>query len=189
MDIEVDVESWGGFKEVGGLHYRGDYDLSSHTKGSNTDLSVTINGKKIMPHVLELSFGVDRNVWMLIDVFYKKDGERKILSLKPWLSPFNAAIFGLQKDDAMNEKVESIAEDLKQRFRIFVDDAGSIGRRYARMDEIGTPFCITVDFDTVNKNSGNYDTVTVRNRDTKKQERIKTGELAEFLSDKITYRG
>ncbi len=185
MDIEVDVESWGGFKEVGGLHYRGDYDLSSHTKGSNTDLSVTINGKKIVPQVLELSFGVDRNVWMLIDVFYKKEGERKVLALKPWLAPFNAAIFALQKDEKINEKVRSVSDSLKQKFRVFVDDSGSIGRRYARMDEIGTPFCITVDFDTVTESSKDYDTVTVRDRDTKTQERIKIDKLAEFIGDRI----
>ncbi len=187
MDIEVDVESWGGFKEVGGLHYRGDYDLASHTKGSNQDMSVTIDGKKIMPHVLELSFGVDRNVWMLIDVFYKKDGERKILQLQPWLAPFGAAVFPLQKDPKINEHVDKIYGKIKRVTKVFVDDSGSIGRRYARMDEIGTPFCITVDFDTVDKKSDKYGTVTVRSRDTKEQERRKISELAEFLASKTQF--
>jgi glycyl-tRNA synthetase len=185
MDIEADVESWGGYKEVGGLHYRGDYDLTSHSKGASTDLSVTINGKKVMPNVLELSFGVDRNVWMLVDVFYKVDGERKILALKPWMAPFSAAIFPLQKDEKIGRKADDIAEGLRQSLRVFVDDSGSIGRRYARMDELGTPFCITVDFDTVTEGSENFGTVTVRERDGKTQERIKADELADYLSKRM----
>ncbi|HIH49902.1 MAG: glycine--tRNA ligase [Candidatus Micrarchaeaceae archaeon] len=185
MDIEVDVESWGGFKEVGGLHYRGDYDLTSHTKGSNQDLSVSIDGKRVMPNVLELSFGVDRNVWMLVDIFYKIDGERKMLMLKPYLAPFTAAIFPLQKDEKINEAAKALHNELKAKFRVFVDEGGSIGRRYARMDEIGTPYCITVDFESVDKKSENYNTVTVRERDTKEQKRIKIPELGKFLEGKI----
>ena len=119
MDIEVDVESWGGFKEVGGLHYRGDYDLTSHTKGSNQDLSVTIDGKKVMPNVLELSFGVDRNVWMLIDVFYKTDGERKILKLKPCLAPFVVASFPLQKDEKINKRLMRYECNSKKKLQGF----------------------------------------------------------------------
>ncbi len=187
MDIEIDVESWNGFKEVGGLHYRGDYDLTAHTKGSNQDLSVSIDGKKIMPHVLELSFGVDRNVWMLIDLFYKVDGERKILKLEPWLAPFAVALLPLQKDDQINEKVKEIQDMLSSKFRIFVDESGSIGRRYARMDEIGTPFCITVDFETVKEGSGDYNTVTIRYRNDKEQERVAITELPKFLEAEITY--
>lgn len=187
MDIEIDVESWGGFREVGGLHYRGDYDLSSHSKGSNQDMSVTIDGKKVMPHVLELSFGVDRNVWMLLDVFYKVDGERKILAIKPWLAPFAVALFPLQKDEKISDEVRKIHETLKADFRVFVDESGSIGRRYARMDEIGTPFCITVDFESVDKESKNYNTVTIRNRDTKEQERIKINELSKFLASRTSF--
>jgi glycyl-tRNA synthetase len=186
MDIEVDVESWGGFKEVGGLHYRGDYDLTSHTKGSNQDMSVSVEGKKVMPHVLELSFGVDRNVWMLLDTFYRIDGERKILSIKPWLAPFEIALFPLQKDEKINLEVKNVKEILKSRFRVFVDESGSIGRRYARMDEIGTPFCITVDFESVDKESPNYNTVTIRERDSKVQERKKISELARYLEPKMS---
>jgi glycyl-tRNA synthetase len=182
MDLEVDITSWGGFREIGGLHYRGDYDLTSHTKGSNQDLSVSIDGKRIMPHVLELSFGVDRNVWMFIDVFYKKEEERSVLAVKPFIAPFSVAIFPLQKKDEINEMVEEIRKMINKKFRVFVDESGSIGRRYARMDEIGTPFCITVDFDSVDKNSENYNTVTIRKRDDKSQERKKIKELSDFLA-------
>lgn len=184
MDLEADIGSWGGFNEIGGLHYRGDYDLTSHTKGSNQELSVSIDGKKVMPNVLELSFGVDRNIWMLIDIFYKIDGERKLLKLKPYLSPFSAAIFPLQKDEKINMAVKSLHDELKTKFRIFVDEGGSIGRRYARMDEIGTPYCITVDFESVDKESKDFNTVTVRERDTKEQKRVKFSELEAFLNKK-----
>ena len=187
MDIEIDVESWGGFREVGGLHYRGDYDLTSHTKGSQQDLSVAVDGNRIMPHVLELSFGVDRNVWALIDVFYKKDGERSVLQLPAILAPYQAAIFSLQKDEKADKATKKLYDELRQRFKIFMDQSGSIGKKYARMDEIGTPYCITVDFDTVNKESKDYNTVTIRNRDDKKQVRVPVDKVASFLSEKFTF--
>ena len=180
MDIEVNVESWGGFKEVGGLHYRGDYDLMSHSKGSNQDLSVNINGKKVLPHVLELSFGVDRNVWMLIDVFYKKDAERSVLQLPYALAPYYVSVFPLQKDERIEKKAAELYRMLNSHFKTDTDVSGSIGRRYARMDDIGTPFCITVDYQTVEKGK-DADTVTVRYRDDKKQVRMPIKELVEFL--------
>ncbi|MCL5430143.1 MAG: glycine--tRNA ligase [Candidatus Marsarchaeota archaeon] len=185
MDIEIDIASWNGFKEVGGLHYRGDYDLTCHTKGSNQDLSVSIDGKRIMPNVLELSFGVDRNVWMLIDVFYKKDGERTVLGIPHVLAPYKIAVFPLQKDEAINKKVDDIYKELKKTYKVVTDTSGSIGRRYARMDDIGTPYCITVDFDTVDSNSQNYGSVTVRDRNTKEQERIKEEDLFDYFADHL----
>jgi glycyl-tRNA synthetase len=188
MDIEINVESWGDFKEVGGLHYRGDYDLTSHTKGSMQDLSVSVNGKKLMPNVLELSFGVDRNVWMLMDVFYRKEGERSILKLPAIMSPYKAAVFSLQKDEKLDEARMKLCGELKQQhFKIFTDESGSIGRRYARMDEVGTPYCITIDFDTVNKDHKDYNTVTVRNRDDKTQIRMDIGKVAQFLNEKTEF--
>lgn len=187
MDIEVNVDSWRGFSEVGGLHYRTDYDLSSHSKGSKQDLSVNVNGKKIVPHVLELSFGVDRNLWMLLDMFYKKIEERAVLQLPNYLAPFNAAVFALQHDDKLEKIADEVSAELRNSFKIFSDRSGSIGRRYARMDEVGTPFCITVDFDTVDEKSRDHGTVTVRERDSKKQVRIKTGELDNFLRGELAF--
>ena len=187
MDLEVNVESWGGFKEVGGLHYRGDYDLTSHTKGSNQDLSVSIDGKRIMPNVLELSFGVDRNVWMLIDVFYKKDGERSLLSLPPIMAPYQAAVFSLQKDPEIEKTTAKLRVILKSRFKIFADESGSIGKKYARMDEVGTPYCITVDFDSVNKESKDYGTVTVRSRDDRSQVRMPVEKVLPFMEEKFAF--
>ncbi|MGD0510560.1 MAG: His/Gly/Thr/Pro-type tRNA ligase C-terminal domain-containing protein, partial [Candidatus Micrarchaeaceae archaeon] len=115
------------------------------------------------------------------------EGERKILKLKPYLAPFAVALMPLQKDEKINSMTDELHAQLKKNFKIFVDDSGSIGRRYARMDEIGTPYCITVDFESVDSNSPNYNTVTVRERDSKEQERKKISELAGFLNAHATF--
>ncbi len=182
MDIEVDVKSWGGFKEVGGLHYRGDYDLTSHSKGSGQDLSVSIDGRRFMPNVLELSFGVDRNIWMLADVFYSKEAERDLFSLPGYLAQYAAAVFPLQKDDALEKKAMEIYSEISPLFRVLYDTSASIGKRYARMDEIGTPFCITIDFETVDSKSENFNKVTVRKRDDKSQVRVTLEELIRMIA-------
>lgn len=185
MDIELNIESWGGFREVGGLHYRGDYDLTSHSRGSSRKFSVKSEGKEFIPNVLELSFGVDRNLWALIDISYSAEGNRQVLSLSPEISPYIAAVLPLQNDNKIIEETDKISGELRKRFRIFTDTSGSIGKRYARMDEIGTPFCITIDYDTVDKSSKDYGTVTVRYRDTKDQKRIKTDDLVNFIENAI----
>jgi glycyl-tRNA synthetase len=186
MDLEVKVESWGGFKEVGGLHYRGDYDLTSHSKGSGKDLSVPQDGSRITPNVLELSFGVDRNIWMLLDVFYTNEGERTILKIPKPLAPYHAAVFPLQKDEKLQAMSESIRKELAKNFKIVSDSAGSIGRRYARMDDIGTPYCVTIDFDSVENSSEGYNTVTIRDRDDKSQKRVTISELQNILMKAFT---
>ena len=181
MDIEINVESWGGYKEVGGLHYRGDYDLTSHSRGSNRKFTVKSEKGEFTPNVLELSFGVDRNIWAMIDVLYSAAGGKQVLSLKPWVSPYIAAVLPLQHDEKIEEEAARINEELSERFRLFTDTSGSIGKRYARMDEIGTPFCITVDYGTVDPASENFGTVTVRSRDSREQVRIKTVEIEDYL--------
>ncbi len=180
FDIEVNVGSWNGFKEVGGIHYRGDYDLASHTKGSGQDLSVSIDGKRFLPHVLELSFGVDRNIWMLLDLFYEK-GEREILKLPNRLAPYDLAVFPLQSDEKLQSYARQLYAELKRSFRAYYDEGGSIGKRYARMDEVGTPLCITVDYETIESDSANKDTVTVRDRDTKQQKRVNASGIPAFV--------
>ncbi len=187
MDIEIDIDSWGGFREVGGLHYRGDYDLTQHGKGSKQEMAVLVNERKVVPHVLELSFGVDRNLWMLLDVFFKKDSDRSVLGIKPYLAPYHVAVFSLQKEADLDSAVERIYKKLRPGFKVFLDNSGSIGRRYARMDEIGTPFCVTVDYDTVKKGSKDHDTVTVRSRDDKKQTRVKIDDLGSFIAERIAF--
>ena len=140
-----------------------------------------------MPNVLELSFGGDRNVWMLIDVFYRKDGERSLLSLPTIMAPYQAAVFSLQKDQEIEKMTTKLCSILKPRFKIFVDESGSIGRKYARMDEVGTQYCITIDFDSANKESKDYGTVTVRNRDDKSQIRMPIDKVLPFMEEKFAF--
>ncbi len=171
FDVQVSQESLGGFKEVGGVHYRTDHDLAGHEAGSHAKQAVTVGTSRLVPHVLELSFGVDRNVWALLDLGYHP-GERAVLRLPPRLAPIGAAVFPLVNKDGIPERAERLYVMLRKRLTVFYDDAGSIGKRYARMDEIGTAFCVTVDHDTLEGKG-----VTVRERNSQKQIRIEEDEL------------
>ncbi len=176
-DIEIRLESMGGFVEVGGVHYRTDHDLGGHQSASKQDMSVFFDGKKFIPHVLELSFGVDRNIYALLELCYKEEKERNLFAFPRRLSPFDCGLFPLVNKDGLNEKAEGLKTSLKDAgFSIFYDDSGSIGRRYRRMDEIGTPLSITVDHKTLDSR-----TVTIRDRDTMKQVRVKISELPDAL--------
>ena len=176
FDVQVKQESLGGFKEVGGVHYRTDHDLKGHESGSHAKQSVTFGSSKLVPHVLELSFGVDRNVWALLDLTFHK-GERAVLRLPPRLAPIPVAVFPLVNKDGIPEHAERVYAQLQRRFTAFFDDSGSIGRRYARMDEIGTPFSVTVDHETLEGKG-----VTVRERDSQKQIRVKEADLPDTLT-------
>jgi len=180
FDIQVSQESLSGFKEVGGVHYRTDHDLKGHEAMSHTKQSVTFEGTKLIPHVLELSFGVDRNVWALLDLSYSK-GERIVLRLPPRLAPVSVGVFPLVNKDGLPEKAEALHVRLRKRLAAFYDDSGSIGRRYARMDEIGTPFTVTVDHESLEGKG-----VTVRERDSQKQIRLTESELADTLTHLLT---
>jgi len=175
-DIELNVEALGGFKEVGGVHYRTDHDLAGHAKVSGKSQEVFVDNKKFVPHVLELSFGIDRLVMSLVDIFYAQDKDRTLLKLPALVAPFTAAIFPLVSKDGIDKKAMEIYDQLKGKFRILYDESGSIGRRYMRIDEIGVVAAITVDYDTLKDN-----TVTIRNRDTTKQERVKIADLEKKL--------
>jgi len=146
-----------------------------------------ITGEKFVPHVIEPSYGIDRVLYFILEHNYsegrKKDEEYRVLKLNPMVAPIKVGVFPLIND----KKLVDIAEDIDRTLResgiaAYYDDSGTIGRRYARMDEIGTPFCITVDHDTLKDNA-----VTVRERDTAKQERKKMAELVAFLKDKISF--
>ncbi len=185
FDIEVELESLGGFKELGAVHYRGDYDLSRHSDGSGKDLSVTLHGgQRLRPHVLELTFGVDRNVWALADVHLTKEGERTVWHLPPYLAPVPVGVFPLMEKEhtAYAQKLSDLlaAAGIPNRY----DDAGAIGRRYARMDEAGAPYGVTVDGRTLEPGP-EEGTVTVRDRDSKAQERIRASELAARLGPSL----
>jgi glycyl-tRNA synthetase len=176
FDIQVRQESLGGFKEVGGVHYRTDHDLKGHEAASRAKQSVTVGSSKLVPHVLELSFGVDRNVWALLDLSYSK-GDRIVLRLPPRLAPIPLAVFPLVNKNGLPERAESLYAVLRKRMPAFYDDSGSIGKRYARMDEIGTPYTVTIDHETLEGKG-----VTVRERDSQRQIRVNETQLAGALS-------
>jgi glycyl-tRNA synthetase len=172
-----------GFKELWGLAYRTDYDLGQHMKFSGTDLNYTdpATGRKFLPHVIEPAVGVNRLMAMVLLDSYREEGERVYLQLKPWLAPYKAAVFPLLANKPqLVEKAKEIYDTLRKEFTIAFDDRGNIGKRYYAQDEIGTPYCITVDFDSLEKGD-----VTVRDRDTGTQERIAISELPQFLRSKV----
>lgn len=179
FDIEVHLDSLGGYRELGAVHYRGDYDLSRHSAGSGKDLSVvTEDGRRLLPHVLELTFGVDRNLWGQADAHLAREGERTLWRLPLHLAPVHAGVFPLLRKEH-GEYARALTRELTEEgLTVEYDHAGGIGKRYARMDEVGVPFCITVDGETVNPASPQHDTVTLRDRDSKAQERVPRGELA-----------
>ncbi len=182
FDIEVDLDTLGGFKEVAGLHYRGDYDLTKHQEGSGERMEVSIDGKRLIPQVLELSFGVDRNIWTLLDI-HLVDERTGVLKLPPCLAPYTFAIFPLMRKDELIPVALDIHQRLRQDFDVFYDQSGSIGKRYARMDEIGTPYCITVDYDGLEDG-----TVTIRDTDTAEQARVKVSEIENIAKQLATGR-
>lgn len=172
-----------GFKELWGLAYRTDYDLTQHSKHSGKDLSVVDSqtGKKIMPHVIEPAVGINRLMLMVLADAFKEEDGRVYLALNPSIAPYKAAVFPLLANKPeLVEKAKKIYLDLKENFMIAFDERGNIGGRYASQDEIGTPFCITVDFQSLED-----DMVTVRDRDSAKQERIKIEDLENYLTEKI----
>jgi glycyl-tRNA synthetase len=179
----------GGFDEIGGLAYRTDFDLKSHIDKSGSDLHYLDpnTNVKFIPHVLEPTFGLGRHVLAVISKAYTEDelgGEkRNFLKFPVNLAPIKVAVFPLLKNKPdLVEKAREIYKVLKQEFGgIVFDDNGNIGKRYRRQDEIGTPFCVTVDFETIENNAG----VTIRDRDTGKQERIKIEELKDYIKEKI----
>lgn len=172
-----------GFKELWGLAYRTNYDLTQHTEASKKDLTIMDpnTNEKILPHVIEPAVGLNRLLLMtLIDAYTEVDG-RTLLKLSPKLAPFKAAVFPLlaNKEELVN-KAREIFDNLSAEFNIAWDDRGNIGKRYLSQDEAGTPFCITVDFESLEDGM-----VTVRDRDSATQERVKIEELRIYISSKI----
>lgn len=180
FDVEIYLDTLGGFKEVAGIHYRTDHDLVGHSNTSGKDMSISYEGKKIIPHVLELSFGVDRNIWTMLDIFYSLGKEGSMFRFPSKVAPFKVAVFPLVKRKDFEEIAEGIVNDLKDNFNVEYDKSGSIGKRYARNDEIGTSFCLTIDDESL-KNKD----VTIRDRDSRVQKRIKINKLKKILCDLV----
>ncbi len=182
FDLEARLPTLGGFRELGAVHYRGDYDLGRHGQGAGKDLSVAQEGgRRLLPHVLELTFGVDRNLWALADLGLTSEEERTVWHLPSYLAPISVGVFPLLKKEHGPAARAIVARLTSAGIAAAYDAAGSIGRRYARMDEAGTPFCVTVDGETVEAGHPNHDTVTLRERDSKNQRRVPIGSLADEL--------
>ncbi len=187
VDFEYDYPF--GRKELYGLAYRTDYDLKRHYK--EPPYRDPRSGESFWPHVIEPAFGLDRSVLVALLDAYTEEGDRIFLKLPPKIAPYKAAVFPLLANKpALVEAARKIYDDLRKNFVVAWDDRGNIGKRYFSQDEIGTPFCITVDFDTLGEGEGeagekNKNTVTVRNRDTGKQERVAIEKLESFLHHEI----
>ena len=174
-----------GWKELWGIAYRTDYDLKQHQQFSGQTLEYTDpnTNQKLVPHVIEPAVGVNRLFLMvLVDAYrHESDKDRTVLALKPALAPYQVAIFPLLKNKPdLVTKAQQVYETLAKQFSATWDDRGNIGKRYLYQDEIGTPWCITIDFDTLED-----DTVTVRDRDTQEQQRVKITELGDFIAQAI----
>jgi glycyl-tRNA synthetase len=184
-DVELDLESLGGFKEVAGVHYRTDHDLRGHQRVSGESMEVSLNGKKFIPHVLELSFGVDRNIYALFELALAEERERVVMRFPRRVSPFDTGIFPLVNKDGLQEKAREVQALLKGAgFNVFYDEGGSIGRRYRRIDEIGVAGGVTIDHQTLED-----DTVTLRDRDSMNQIRVKISELPRALGEFLAGKG
>ena len=184
-DIQYDFPM--GWSELNGIHNRTDYDLSRHQEYSGKSLTYVdpVSGEKYIPYVIEYSIGADRLMLAVLSEAYDEEtlegGDvRVVMHFHPAIAAYKAAVLPLQKNLA--PKAKEILTQLKKHFPVAYDEAGSIGKRYRRQDEIGTPYCITIDFDTLEN-----DTVTVRDRDSMEQVRLNINELVGFLREKCAF--
>jgi glycyl-tRNA synthetase len=180
-----------GWKELSGLAYRTDFDLQRHQEFSGVDMTYfdQANDERFIPHVIEPTMGVERLLLTLIlDAYHEesvtdvngKPYDRTVLKLHPRIAPYKAAVLPLSKKPELSGKAMEIVRDLRQHMAVEYDETQSIGRRYRRQDEIGTPFCVTVDFDTLEDNA-----VTVRDRDSMEQDRVSISELRTVLEERL----
>ena len=182
--FDFEVQTTTGWLELVACNYRSDYDLTSHGKISKEKFEVLDDNVKVLPHVFELSMGIDRSLYTILEHSFREDkeNERVVLSLKPYLAPVHVGVLSLVKKDGLAEKTDEIFSRIRRRYDAFLDHSGAIGRRYRRLDEVGAPFAVTVDHQTLQD-----DTVTIRMRDSMSQERIKSEELDSYLSRHVSY--
>jgi glycyl-tRNA synthetase len=186
--VDFEFEFPFGTKELWGLAYRTDFDLRNHMEQSGERLEYTDpndNKRKIVPHVIEPTMGVDRTMLAILLSAYEEEevegDTRIVLRLKPHIAPYQIAVLPLSKKEELQGVSHEVTNKLGVSFRIDYDETQSIGKRYRRQDEIGTPYCVTVDFDSLEDQA-----VTVRDRDTMKQERIKIDELEAYFREKLS---
>jgi glycyl-tRNA synthetase len=188
--VDIEYEFPFGFGEIEGIHSRTDFDLKNHTEYSGKKLEYVdnVNNERYIPYVIETSGGVSRGLMAFLCNAYEeekivdegKEDTRTVLRFNPILAPIKVAVFPLVNKDGIPEKAHAIYEDVQQSYKSQYDTSGAIGRRYRRQDEIGTPFCVTIDGQTLID-----DTVTIRERDSMKQDRISSGQIKSYISNKI----
>jgi glycyl-tRNA synthetase len=185
-DIEFEFPM--GFKELEGIHSRTDFDLKAHEEHSGKKLQFfdPVENKSYIPYVVETSIGIDRMFLALLSSSYREEkledgSERVVLGLPPELAPYSVAVLPLMKKDGLPEKAQEILGELKFDFNCYYEEKDAIGRRYRRQDAIGTPYCITIDHETLEDNQ-----VTIRNRDTMAQERVPIEQVKETLRNSVS---
>lgn len=183
--FDIQYEFPFGWQEVEGIHNRTDFDLRRHEEYCGKELQYFDDQekRKYIPYVIETSIGCDRTLLTVLINAYEEEEERVVLKLAPALAPIKVAVFPLVNRDGMQEIARKITDDLRGSYKVFYDDSGSIGRRYRRMDEGGTPFCLTVDSETLQNMS-----VTIRARDSMVQERVQADRVKEYLRNGIDDR-
>ena len=188
FDIEFDFGGSLGFQEIEGIHNRGDFDLSRHQEYSGKRLEYVDQAanKRYIPYVVETAAGPNRTLLALLVNAYREEkveGEeegRTVLGFHPSLAPIKAGVFPLVKKDGMPEFADKLAKDLRKSFPVFYDESAAIGRRYRRQEEVATPFCHTVDGQTLQ-----HGTDTLRDRDTLLQERVAADRVGEIIRERI----
>jgi len=187
VDLEYNFP-FGGFKELYGLAHRGNFDLTQHAEHSGETLEYfdAAENKRFVPHVIEPTFGLDRSVLLALLAAYTEEpleeGSRVVLKFPKHIAPVKVAVFPLLKNKPeLVEKAKEVFDLLKSSFPCEFDDNGNVGKRYRRQDEIGTPYCITIDFDTLENNS-----VTLRDRDTMEQQRIQIDDVRSYLDEQFS---
>ncbi|RPI18073.1 MAG: glycine--tRNA ligase [Ignavibacteriae bacterium] len=189
--IDIEYQFPFGWGELEGIHNRGNYDLTQHTQFSGKKMEYFDDQTKerFIPNVIETSAGASRSFMAFLTDAYEEDEaptadgkveKRTVLRLHPKLAPLKCAIFPLVNKDGLQEVSKNIVSDLQKSFKVFYDESGAVGRRYRRQDECGTPFCVTIDYDTIKDN-----TVTIRDRDSMKQERIGIDRIKEYVMLKV----
>ncbi len=184
--FDIEYEYPFGWHELEGIHNRTDFDLGRHMEATKKDLRYFDErfAEKFVPFIIETSAGCDRTLLTtLVDAYDEievKGEQRVFLRLSPRIAPLKAAIFPLVNKEGMPEYAEKVYHDLKKKFKVFYDDSGAVGRRYARMDEAGCPYCITIDGETLTEH-----TMTVRDRDTMEQSRMSYDQIVAFLDEKV----
>jgi glycyl-tRNA synthetase len=180
--FDVQYEFPIGWQEIEGIHNRSDFDLKRHQEFSGKKLEYFDEATKerFLPFIVETSAGCDRTLLAILTDAYRSAGDRVWLAMHPRFSPYKVAVYPLMKKPELLEYTDKVLSDLRKRFRVTTDDAGSIGKRYRRQDEIGTPYGVTIDYDTLSNHS-----VTVRDRDTMGQERVGVESLGKILEERI----